>query len=147
MTHTEVSFAMKTLMVMILGSQPSRYRMPLVNCVSINTSIPIETSRLFSGMWDSAVGLSTLPLFAHDHSSCCRISFLLPNSFYFNQLHKGLQYLSVSPISAQPCYVSKSLLLPFLLFLNALHSLGICLNGQSIPWTRTRTWVQILQRT
>lgn len=53
--------------------------------------------------------------------------------------------LSVSPISAQPCYVSKSLLLPFLLFLNALHSLGICLSGQSIPWTRTRTWVQILQ--
>lgn len=53
--------------------------------------------------------------------------------------------LSVSPISAQPCYISKSLLLPFLLFLNALHSLGICLSGQSIPWTRTRTWVQILQ--
>lgn len=37
MTRTEVSFAMKMLMVMILGSQPSWYRIPPVNCVLINS--------------------------------------------------------------------------------------------------------------
>lgn len=37
MTHTEVSLTIKTLMVMILGSQPSWYCIPPVNCVLINS--------------------------------------------------------------------------------------------------------------
>lgn len=151
MTHTEVCFAMKTLMAMILGSQPSRYCMPPVNCVLINTFSYLcskEASHLFSGTWGSTVWLSTLPLFARDHSSCCKIGFFLPHSVFTSTSStndSNICDLSYSTILAQTCYVSKSLLLPFLLFLNALHRLGRWLSGQSIPWARTRTWVQILQ--
>lgn len=141
MTHMEVSFVMKSHMVVILGCQPPRYWMSPLNYVLIKTysylcsynSLTAILGDMGAQQCDSQTQDNpTLPLFTWDHSPCCMISSPLP---FLHQTGLQMTPISVTSLSVhitQPLLVLKATVTPLPLFLNALHRLRKWLSGERV---------------